>query len=95
MQEPLVGELAVDVGSIGRAQIDDPIRLLVLPELGMAALDLGIVEPDRVRVIPSQGHGTRLELEALALVGPLDDEQGGHEVVSPWRSGGTSPDAKK
>ena len=87
VERRLVDELAVDVGPVGRAEIDDPVRLLLLPELGMAAGDLGIVEPDRVRVIPSQGHGTRLELEALALVGPLDHKQGGHEVVSPWRIG--------
>ena len=47
----------------------------------MAAGDLGIVEPNGVRVVPAQGHGTECELEPLSLVGPLDHEQGGHEVI--------------
>ena len=87
VQEPLVGELAIDERTVSRAEIDNPIRLFLLPELRMAARDLGIMEPDGVGVVPSQGHGSRLKLEPLALVGPLDDEQGGHEVVSPCADG--------
>ena len=74
--------LAVDVGPVGRTQVDDPIALPRSSlQLGMAAGYLGIVEPHGVRVVPAQGHGTGLELEPLPLVGPLDDEQGGHEAI--------------
>ena len=54
---------------------------LLEPKLSVAAGDLRIVEPNGVRVIPAQGDGTECELEPLSLVGPLDHEQGGHEVI--------------
>ena len=83
MQGGLVDGLAVDVGPVRRAEIDDPIPVPVEPELGMAAGYLGVVEPDGVRAVPAQGHGTGHELEPFTLVGPLDDKQGGHEAISP------------
>ena len=79
----LVDGLAVDERPVGRAQVEDAIPPLFEPELGVAAGNLGIVEPNGVRVVPAQGHGTGCELEPLSLVGPLDHEQGGHEVFSP------------
>ena len=83
VQGGLVDGLAVDERAVRRAQIDDPIPVPVEPELGVAAGNLGVVEPYGVRAVPAQGHGTGHELEPLTLVGPLDDEQGGHEAISP------------
>jgi hypothetical protein len=79
----LIDGLVVDERSVGRAQVEDSKPALVEPELGMAAGDLGIVEPNGVRVVPAQSDGTECELEPFALVGPLDHHQGGHEVFSP------------
>ena len=54
----LIDGLAVDERSVGRAQVEDAISPLIEPELGMAAGNFGIVEPNGVRVVPAQGHGT-------------------------------------
>jgi hypothetical protein len=54
----LIDELAVDISSIRRTKIDDAIDFVIEPELSMAAGNLGVVEPDRVRVFPTEGHGT-------------------------------------
>ena len=87
--------LAVHVGAVGRTQVDDPVRIIDLADLGVPPGYLGVVEPDRVRVVSTQGQGLGFQLEPLTLVGPLDDEQGGHVVVSPWRGAEakTSPGA--
>ena len=49
--------LAVDERPVGRAEIDDPERVVDRPDLGVSAGNLGVVEPDGVRVVPAQGHG--------------------------------------
>ena len=55
VERRLVDELAVDERPVGRAEVDDPVSLLLQPELGMAAGDLGIVEPDRRSSYPAPG----------------------------------------
>jgi hypothetical protein len=47
----------------------------------MAPGNLVVVEPDRVGTIPTEPDGLPLELESLPLVGPLNDEQRGHDPV--------------
>ena len=66
---------------LAELEVEDAVRPLLEPKLSVAAGDLGIVEPNGVRVVPAQGDGTECELEPLSLVGPLDHEQGGHEVI--------------
>ena len=51
----LVDRLAVDERAVGRAEVDDPVRVVDRPDLGVPAGDLGIVEPDRVRACPDPG----------------------------------------
>ena len=95
VQGRLVDGLAVDEGPVRRAQIDDPIRLV-----RRAGARHGGGKPryrgagSAFELSRAQGHGTGLELEPLTLVGPLDDEQGGHEVISPRRNGAIPEDAK-
>ena len=82
-QEGRVDRLRVHIGPIGRSQIDNTKPIPLLPELGMPAGNLGVVEPDCVRAVTAQADGPGHELEPLTLVGPLDHEQGGHEALSP------------
>ena len=73
--------VVVDDGSAEPFQDDDHGGAILFRHhrnLGVSAGDLGIVEPDGVRLVPTQGHGLGFQLEPLTLVGPLDHEQGGH-----------------
>ncbi len=78
LQAGLLDGLAVDVSTVGRADVDDAVAVAVASDLRMSARDLVVVEPDRVRRVAAEPGRAVGELEPLPLVGPLDDEQRGH-----------------
>src|SRR5262249_5205931 len=70
--------LIVDEGAVGAADVAQEIAFSVSVldnQLGMAAGDFGIVEADAVNGIPAYADRGAGQLELLALVGTLDDDQ--------------------
>src|SRR4051794_33638538 len=72
----LVDRLAVDVGAVEAADVDDHELATLTPELRVAARDRHVVEED-VRVgVPARARGVAVQQEARARVGtPLDHQQ--------------------
>ncbi len=81
LEGDLVDRLVVEIGAVGRLEVDELEGIVDPPDLGVPARDLVIVEADRVRVVAAEPDDLGLQLEPLPLVGPFDDEQRGHATA--------------
>src|SRR5262249_22817929 len=66
-----------------RVQVDQEVGVPDAADLGVAPGDLVVVESDHVGVVAPEADDLGLQLEALPLIRPFDDEQRGHNPAPP------------
>src|SRR5262249_2074087 len=74
LQEDVLDRLVVDEGAVGAADVDEAVTLGGLAELGVAAGDLGVVQPDAVAGVAADAELRVGQVELFAFIGALDDD---------------------
>src|SRR6185437_1640486 len=86
MQQHIADGLIVDEGAVGAAAIDDAIAVGGAHELGMAARHFGVLQLDAIGAIASSADMLAGQLELLAFIHTLDDDQP-RQSVPPFYNG--------
>jgi hypothetical protein len=76
--------LGVDECAVGAADVAEPKDAVVGHDFGVLARDFGVVQDDAIGPVATNGQGLPSgQLELLALIGTLDDDQARH-VTPLW-----------
>jgi len=83
-QHARVHKLAIDVGSVGAAYVDDAVFMIEAMDLGVAATDSDVVKKDVAGGMATRGRTDLIEYESGPDTGPTDD--GEHRLHTGWQT---------
>src|SRR5262245_30610212 len=77
-EEDVLHAFGIDLGAVAAAQVHELVAAGRQAQLGMAARDFGVVQPNRVTDIAADADKGFSQFEALAFIRPAYDEQSEH-----------------